>query len=108
MRRVDAVLDRRRQRVDHGVGQEDTQQRPHQRGGDLTCAPQSPARSCNERSLLRRHGPGVKLVETRTKIKKCIPRTRTVMTTVERQVERTRETISQPLVLDGGVGQGVY
>ena len=80
----------------------------HQRGGDLSCAPQSPARSCNERSLLRRHGPGVKLVETRSKVKKCIPRTRTVMTTVERQVERTRETVSQPLMLDGGVGQGVY
>ncbi|MEM9570856.1 MAG: hypothetical protein AAF996_05280 [Pseudomonadota bacterium] len=80
----------------------------HQRGGALSCAPQSPARSCNERSLLRRHGPGIKLVETRSKTKKCIPRTRTVMTSVERQVERTRETVSQPLLLDGGVGQGVY
>lgn len=80
----------------------------HQRGGELTCAPQAPARSCNERSLLRRHGPGLKLVEARTKTKTCIPRTRTVMKTVERQVERTRETAGQSMVFDGGVGQGVY
>jgi len=80
----------------------------HQRGGDLTCAPQAPARSCNERSLLRRHGAGIKLVEARTKTKTCVPKTRTVMKTVERQVERTRETAGQAMVFDGGVGQGVY
>ena len=79
----------------------------HQRGGELGCAPQSPARSCNERSLLRRHGPGIKLVEARTKKKVCVPRTRTVMKTVERQVERTRVTPAQSMVFDGGVGQGV-
>jgi len=78
-----------------------------QRDGNLTCAPQSPARTCNERSLLRRHGPGIKLIEMRSKTKTCVPRTRTVMTSVERQVERTRETVAQPMVFDGGVGQGV-
>lgn len=79
----------------------------HQRGGELSCTPQSPARSCNERSLLRRHGPGIKLVEARSRKKTCIPRTRTVMKTVERQVERTRATAAQSMVFDGGVGQGV-
>lgn len=78
-----------------------------QRNGSLTCAPQSPARSCNERSLLRRHGPGIKLVEIRTKAKTCIPRTRTVMKSVAREVERTRETVALPMVFDGGVGQGL-
>lgn len=80
----------------------------HKTGGDLMCAPQVPARSCNERSLLRRHGPGLKLVETRARTKTCVPRTRTVMQSVERQVERVRETKAQSMVFDGGVGQGVY
>lgn len=80
----------------------------HKRGGDLVCAPQMPERSCNERSLLRRHGPGIKLVEARHKTKVCVPKTRTVMKTVERQVEKTRETKAQSMVFDGGVGQGVY
>jgi len=31
-------------------------------GGELTCAPQIERRPCNERSLLRRHGPGEKVV----------------------------------------------
>ncbi|MEM9054085.1 MAG: hypothetical protein AAGB16_02060 [Pseudomonadota bacterium] len=80
----------------------------HQHGGHLTCAPQRPQRDCNERSLLRRHGPGIKLVEARVKAKTCIPRTRTVMKSVERQVERTRQAKGQSMVFDGGVGQGVY
>lgn len=79
----------------------------HQRGGNLACAPQAPQRSCNERSLLRRHGPGIKLVESRAKTKTCVPRTRTVMKTVERQVERTRQSAAQSMVFDGGVGQDV-
>jgi hypothetical protein len=79
----------------------------HGRGGDLSCAPQVPQRDCNERSLLRRYGPGIKLVEARVQTKTCIPRTRTVMKMVERQVERTRESKAQSMIFDGGVGQGV-
>ncbi|MEM1371963.1 MAG: hypothetical protein AAGG72_07020 [Pseudomonadota bacterium] len=79
----------------------------HRRGGDLTCAPQTPQRDCNERSLLRRHGPGIKFFEAEMKAKTCIPRTRTVMTTVQRQVERVVESKPQSMVFDGGVGQGV-
>ncbi len=80
----------------------------HKHGGDLACAPQAPERSCNERSLLRRHGPGIKIVEARVRAKTCVPKTRTVMKSVQRQVERTRETKGEAMVFDGGVGQGVY
>ncbi|MDJ0920939.1 MAG: hypothetical protein QNI84_07410 [Henriciella sp.] len=79
----------------------------HKPGGNLACAPQAPQRSCNERSLLRRHGPGVKLIRARTKIKTCEPQTRTVMKSVEKQVQRVKASKPQPIVLDGGVGQGV-
>lgn len=79
----------------------------HKHGGDLACAVQTPERDCNERSLLRRHGPGLKLVTARMQKKTCVPRSRTVMKSVQRQVERTRETKAQVMVFDGGVGQGV-
>ena len=80
----------------------------HRPGGDLSCAPQIPQRNCNERSLLRRNGPGIKLVETRGQTRQCIPQTRTTYQTVERQVQRTRQLPGSTLVLDGGVGNGVY
>lgn len=79
----------------------------HKHGGNLACAPQMPERDCNERSLLRRHGPGIKLVTAQEQIKACIPQTRTIMKSVERQVERKRESKAQAMVFDGGVGQGV-
>lgn len=80
----------------------------HRGGGNLECAPQTPQRDCNERSLLRRHGPGIKIIEANVRAKTCVPSTRTVMKSVERQVERTRQVKGQPMVFDGGVGQGVY
>ena len=79
----------------------------HKHGGNLACAPQTPERDCNERSLLRRHGPGIKLVTAQAQHKTCIPRSRTVMKSVERQVERTRQSKAQAMIFDGGVGQGV-
>ncbi|MCR9271287.1 MAG: hypothetical protein NXH72_14940 [Hyphomonadaceae bacterium] len=79
----------------------------HEHGGNLVCKIQAPERDCNERSLLRRHGPGIKYVEVRTKQKICVPKTRTVMKTVQRQVERTRTSEAQSMIFDGGVGQGV-
>lgn len=77
--------------------------------GDLACAPQTPQRDCNERSLLRQYGPGVKLVRT-TERAECVPQTRTRMETRLRQVERVREAapVTGSIVLDGGVGQSVY
>ena len=77
-------------------------------GGELACKPQIPQRNCNERSLLRRSGPGIKVVQTRRAEKQCVPQQRTVMKTVSREVERVRESAPKPMVFDGGVGQGVY
>jgi hypothetical protein len=36
----------------------------HAAGGALQCRPQKPARDCNERSLLRRYGAGIKVLQT--------------------------------------------
>ncbi|MEO0551304.1 MAG: hypothetical protein AAFZ91_15405 [Pseudomonadota bacterium] len=79
----------------------------HKPGGHLACAPQVPERSCNERSLLRRHGTGLKLIRAQARVKTCVPQTRTVMKSVEKQVQRVKPTKAQPIVFDGGVGQGV-
>lgn len=65
-------------------------------GGQLACHPQEARRPCNERSLLRRHGPGVKVVQLRE--------TETIQ--VRREV-RT-ETLSAGALFDGGVGQSVW
>jgi hypothetical protein len=79
----------------------------HAPGGTLTCAVQAPQRNCNERSLLRRHGPGVKLVEMKSTSQACVPQTRTTYQSVARQVERVRQLPSKPMNLTGGVGNGV-
>jgi hypothetical protein len=67
-------------------------------GGVLECRPQRPARDCNERSLLRRFGAGVKVL---------------TLLTVEKYTayheEKTTETsTSTALSLDGGVGGIMY
>lgn len=67
----------------------------HEPGGRLYCATEEPRRNCNERSLLRRYGPGVKLVYYRYE--------EVYTETVERRVERA-EASAMTLVLDGGVG----
>jgi len=79
----------------------------HRRGGELVCKPQIPQRNCNERSLLRRNGPGAKLVYTHVPAA-CVPTTTTVMQTVTRQVERMRPAKTAPMIFDGGVGQSVH
>ncbi len=69
----------------------------HSPGGKVECRPQRPARDCNERSLLRRFGAGVKIL---------------TMITVERYTdyreEATQASSSSSLSLDGGVGGMVY
>ena len=80
----------------------------HFPGGDLRCVAQTGERDCNERSLLRRYGPGVKTLTLRTTEKICVPQTRTTMETVTRQVQVEKQVIGGQLILDGGVGQGVY
>lgn len=78
------------------------------RNGDLVCATETPQRNCNERSLLRRHGPGIKLIRQTISEETCIPQTRTVLKTVTREVERVEPNLNGQIVFDGGVGQAVY
>ncbi len=67
----------------------------HSPGGHLSCATQEPRRNCNERSLLRLHGPGVKLVYYRYE---------EVYTETVRQETRRTAASSMTLMLNGGVG----
>ena len=67
----------------------------HDANGRVYCATQEPRRNCNERSLLRLHGPGLKLVYVR--------REETYTETVERRREVATAT-GMTLMLDGGVG----
>lgn len=69
----------------------------HTPGGRLYCAQQEARRNCNERSLLRLHGPGIKLVFMR--------REEVYTETVQRRREvAVAETSNMTLMLDGGVG----
>lgn len=71
----------------------------HAPGGQVTCRPQKPARDCNERSLLRRFGAGVKIltmVSTET------------YTAYREEEEVSESSSSMALSLDGGVGGTVY
>jgi hypothetical protein len=61
-------------------------------GGQLICKPQIPARDCNERSLLRRFGAGIKIM--------------TIVTTEKYQAYRERSSgaTTTAMTFDGGVG----
>lgn len=61
--------------------------------GRVECRRQVARRQCNERSLLRRHGPGPKLVRIRD---------------TEMREARSETTFTGAMVMDGGVGQGVW
>ena len=78
----------------------------HSRGGVLQCRIQVAERNCNERSLLRKFGPGVKLVSMPVKKKICEPAKRETITKVVKEVKVPRPVVAGDLVLDGGVGQG--
>ena len=67
-------------------------------GGTLVCRPQRPARDCNERSLLRRYGAGVKILSIMT----------TETYTAYREETVREASSSMSLSLDGGVGGVVY
>jgi hypothetical protein len=65
-------------------------------GGKLECRTQVPARDCNERSLLRRFGAGIKVLTL-------------VMTEKYTAYREERsQSASQVMMLDGGVGGVVY
>lgn len=67
----------------------------HSPDGTVACRAQKPARDCNERSLLRRYGPGVKVL--------TLARQETY--TAYREEKGVRKTGSKlSLTLDGGVG----
>lgn len=67
--------------------------------GQLVCRPQKPARDCNERSLLRRFGAGLKVL---------------TIVTIEKYTAYREETVTETssasygMSLDGGVGGTVY
>ncbi len=63
--------------------------------GNMTCKVQIPQRQCNERSLLRRFGVGLKVL--------TVTRTETSQRQVARQVERSASTTTV-MTFDGGVG----
>ncbi len=67
--------------------------------GQLVCRPQAPARDCNERSLLRRFGAGMKVLTIVTFEKYTAYREEVV-------TESTASSFS--MSLDGGVGGVVY
>jgi hypothetical protein len=66
-----------------------------QNGTNLVCAPQTAAANCNERSLLRRFGPGIRYATITT--------TQTVTST-----RQAATSFRSSMFVDGGVGQGVY
>lgn len=66
------------------------------RDGTVVCATQEQRRQCNERSLLRRFGPGIKVVRITT--------TESYTSVVERRGQVTAPTA----MFDGGVGQAVW
>jgi hypothetical protein len=61
--------------------------------GRVECRPQIARRPCNERSLLRRHGPGDKLVRIRD---------------TEMRAARTETTFNGAMTMVGGVGATVW
>lgn len=67
--------------------------------GQLACRPQKPARDCNERSLLRRFGAGIKVL---------------TIVTIEKYTAYREETVTETssasygMSLDGGVGGTIY
>ncbi len=63
--------------------------------GNLTCKVQIPQRQCNERSLLRRFGVGLKVL--------TVTRVETMQRQVARQVERSSSAMTV-MTFDGGVG----
>ncbi len=72
----------------------------HSATGGLACRPQRPARDCNERSLLRRYGAGIKVL-------KLVAARECVAYGAETAQGATPSTAGENLQLDGGVG-GAY
>ena len=71
----------------------------HAAGGETACRPQKPARDCNERSLLRRFGAGVKILKIITI---------ETYTAYREEMVKSASSASYSMSLDGGVGGFVH
>ncbi len=69
----------------------------HGADGRLACRPQKPARDCNERSLLRRYGAGIKVLKA-VAAQTCVA--------YRNDAETTAVTLN--MSIDGGVGGVVH
>ncbi|MDI1282060.1 hypothetical protein [Brevundimonas sp.] len=73
----------------------------HGRGGSVECRPEKPERDCNERSLLRRYGAGIKIL--------TMMREETYTEYREEVVQTSGIAVSgASITLDGGVGGRVF
>lgn len=70
----------------------------HAPGGKVECRKQKPARDCNERSLLRRFGAGIKILTITT----------TESYTAYREETESSSMVATSMTLDGGVGGVAY
>jgi hypothetical protein len=69
----------------------------HGADGHLTCRPQKPARDCNERSLLRRYGAGIKVLKVVA-----------AQTCVAYRPQTEASAVNLNMSIDGGVGGVVH
>ena len=85
---------------DHGqtITCEKNQALYHSAGGGLACRLQKPARDCNERSLLRRYGAGIKVL-TLASARECV---------AYRTEVAAGQSSPSSMALDGGVGGVVH
>ena len=67
----------------------------HSASGQLACRPQRPARDCNERSLLRRYGAGVKIMKL-AMARQCVA--------FGSETAQSATPTTAAMQLDGGVG----
>ena len=73
--------------------------------GQVQCKPQTPARDCNERSLLRRYGPGIKVVKAGAQV--CAAwSTETIAAGGPAPAPAAQNYAGQSFAGDGGVGRG--
>lgn len=68
------------------------------RDREIVCRTQQPQRQCNERSLLRRYGPGLKIVRIRFE----------EQVSIEEEVRHGMQTTAPTQMFDGGVGLSVW
>jgi hypothetical protein len=68
------------------------------RNGTVFCRTQEARRQCNERSLLRRYGPGLKVVRIRVE----------EQVTTQQEARHETQTTAPVGAFDGGVGLSVW